>query len=67
MIEIKTTNQGVMDIILDIARECGGEVEERTPLMRGYASVQIPVEDCTEEFMELIRGGGRGRRGVTVF
>ena len=58
--EIKTTDQEVMDVILDIARKCGGVVEERTPLMRGYASVEI--EDCTEEFMDLIRGGGIGRR-----
>jgi len=54
MIEIKTTDQGVMDIILDIAREFGGEVEERTPLMRGYASVQIPAEKCSKELWQFL-------------
>lgn len=53
-IEIRCSDISTLNTILDIAEECGGIIDEKSPLMYGYYNYKIPIENCNGTLFEKI-------------
>ena len=54
-VEIKSADPILLNVILDIAEECGGIVNDRPHLVNlGYCSIQIPWDKVNSTIFEQI-------------